>query len=37
MNLDEGKVYIKTVELEEIYSFVVHYIFCLSASSCLNN
>lgn len=37
MNLDEGKFYIKTVELEGIYNFVVHSIFCLSTSSYLNN
>ncbi|PWZ33793.1 hypothetical protein Zm00014a_026452 [Zea mays] len=27
MKSDEDKVYIKIVELEEIYNFVVHHIF----------
>jgi hypothetical protein len=32
MKSDEDKVYIKIVELEEIYNFVVHHIFCLNIS-----
>jgi hypothetical protein len=32
MKSDEDKVYMKIVELEEIYNFVVHHFFCLNKS-----
>ena len=32
MKSDEDKVYMKIVELEEIYNFVVHQFFCLNTS-----
>jgi hypothetical protein len=30
MKSDEDKVYMKIVELKEIYNFVVHHFFCLN-------
>jgi hypothetical protein len=30
MKSDEDKVYMKIVELEEIYDFVIHHVFCLN-------
>jgi hypothetical protein len=32
MKSDEDKVYMKIVELEEIYNFVVYRFFCLNKS-----
>jgi hypothetical protein len=32
MKSDEDKVYMKIVELEEIYNFVVRHFFCLNKS-----
>jgi hypothetical protein len=37
MKSDEDKVYMKIVEFEEIYNFVVHYIFCLNISLSQNH
>jgi hypothetical protein len=30
MKSNEDKVYMKIVELEEIYNFVIHHFFCLN-------
>jgi hypothetical protein len=30
MKLDENKLYMKIVELEEIYNFLVYHFFCLN-------
>jgi hypothetical protein len=32
MKSDKDKVYMKIVELEEIYNFVIHQFFCLNIS-----
>jgi hypothetical protein len=32
MKSDEDKIYMKIVELKEIYNFVVHQFFCLNIS-----